>query len=64
MEGTVKNIFNKEDELYQQRIEICRKCPLIDVDMIFGEVCNSKKWYNPETGKVTTYKVPGSIHGC
>lgn len=39
-EGTFNNITNKKQELYRERIKICRSCKLIKIDEIFGEVCD------------------------
>ncbi len=41
-EGTFNNITNKKQDLYRERIKICRSCKLIKTDDIFGEVCNGK----------------------
>lgn len=41
-EGFYNNITNKQQDLYRERIKICRKCKLLKIDDIFGEVCNSK----------------------
>lgn len=40
-QGFYNNLLNKEDDLYQERIKICRSCNLIKVDKIFGEECSS-----------------------
>ena len=40
-QGFYNNLMNKEDELYQKRIAICRNCNLIRIDKIFGEECSS-----------------------
>lgn len=38
--GFYNNLLNKEDDLYQERIKICRSCELIRIDRIFGEECS------------------------
>lgn len=42
VEGTYNNLTNKKEDLYNQRIQICRGCKLLKKDNFFGEVCNSK----------------------
>ena len=61
--GTIKNILNKDDELYQQRISICRKCPLIKQDRIFGEICNPYVYMN-SAGEISKTPKSGFRHGC
>lgn len=63
-EGFYNNITNKKQDLYRERIKICRKCKLLKIDDIFGEVCNSKLWINPETDETSTVKKKGFINGC
>lgn len=63
-EGFYNNITNKQQDLYKERIKICRKCKLLKIDDIFGEVCNSKLWINPETDETSTVKKKGFINGC
>lgn len=64
IEGHLKELFNREEELYNERIEICKKCPLYKIDRIFGAICNGKLYINPETNKTSTYPRSGYIGGC
>ncbi len=64
IEGTLNNVFNKEEELFNNRIKICRCCKLHKIDNIFGEVCNPRLYINPETEEISSSKKPGYIHGC
>lgn len=41
--------------------EICRKCPICDVDKW---ICNAKLFLNPETNEVTNRPKKGFIKGC
>ena len=63
IEGTVNNILNKQEELFKERIEICRTCPLLLIGM-FGEECNPGLWMNPNTLEISTKAKEGFIHGC
>lgn len=63
-EGIYNNLTNKEEELYNQRIEICRKCKLITKDAIFGEKCNSNLYLNPITDNISLVPKEGFYRGC
>lgn len=62
--GTIKNLLNKDEELFLQRIAICKKCKLHKIDRIFGEVCNSTLYLNPTTNEMSPIPKPGFYHGC
>lgn len=62
--GTLYNLLNKEEELYQQRIEVCRHCKLYKIDKIFGEMCNPSLYLNPMTNELSPEPKPGFYHGC
>lgn len=62
--GTIKNLLNKDEALYLQRIAICHKCKLLKKDKIFGEVCNSQLYLNPKTNEVSKEPKPGFANGC
>jgi hypothetical protein len=64
IEGTYKNIMNRDEELYLQRIAICHKCKLLKKDKIFGEICNSTIYLNPTTNELSPIPKPGFQHGC
>lgn len=63
IEGTINNILNKRNELYNERIKICKECPLVMQGM-FGEECNPRLWLNPETNKISKKKIDGYVTGC
>jgi Fe-S-cluster containining protein len=63
IEGTVNNILNNKEQLYNFRISICRKCPLI-TSGLFGEECNAALYVNPQTNEVSKSYKPGFISGC
>ena len=51
------------EELSAKRIAICRNCPLYK-ESVLGEVCNSKKYLNPETGESSFFPKDGYVKGC
>lgn len=64
VEGWTKDIVKMEQELHDDRMKICRECPLFDTSSILGPVCSSKKCYDPETKEVFLYPKSGAICGC
>lgn len=53
-----------DEELYNERLEICRVCPL-GLETAKGLICNSKLYINKED-KTSVSKFPkiGYIRGC
>ena len=53
------------NDLYESRIEICKKCPLYKLDSKRGPVCNNALYINI-SDKKTTSILPkkGYIKGC
>ena len=64
IDGHLKELFNKEEDLSKQRVTICKSCPLYKIDSILGELCNSKLYLNPETNQTSTYPRKGYYNGC
>lgn len=54
----MQNIKNLSTE---QRIEICKKCPIYAPNR---GICNSKLWINPDTNETSTHAKAGFIKGC
>lgn len=64
LKGHVNEMLGLNTDLYQARIKICKTCPLYKIDLQLGEVCNSKLWYNVETGDITLQQKDGYVNGC
>lgn len=64
IDGHVKELLNQEQELYNKRIVICKKCKLHTVDRTFGDICDRHKWYNPNIGHLSLERIDGYINGC
>jgi hypothetical protein len=64
IEGHYKEITNKENELYEKRIKICKQCPLYSIKPGLGEVCDSKKCWNEKDNVVETYPSSKNTCGC
>ncbi len=63
VEGHYKELTNQENTLYEQRIKICKECPLYTESAI-GPICDSKKCWNSVTKEVTTFPKTDSTCGC
>jgi len=63
VEGTYNNVTNRNEALYNERIKICRACPLLKKDKIFGEMCDPSLYINPK-GKTSSKELPGYVRGC
>ena len=64
VEGSLNNLFKKEEELFKKRIQICRECPLILKDKMLGEVCNSSLYLNVKDNTVSRTEKDGYVNGC
>ena len=62
--GFFNSLTSREDELFKERIKICRSCPLFKKDSVFGEICNEKLYINPQTGETSTTKKISYVNGC
>jgi hypothetical protein len=51
IKGHINEITKQEQELSEQRMQICRQCPLYTETMA-GPICDSKKCLNAETNTV------------
>lgn len=64
VKGTINNVLNRNEDLYNERIKICKKCPLYKKDKILGEICNPALYINPINDKVSYVSQEGWIKGC
>ena len=64
IEGHLKELFNKEEDLSVKRMIICKSCPLYKIDPLLGEICNSKLYLNPDTNQTSNYPRQGYYNGC
>ena len=48
VEGFYNRIMNKELELLEYRLNICKNCKLYLEDDILGPICNRKLYFNPK----------------
>ena len=63
IKGHVNELFGKEQQLHDMRMEICKQCPLYKVGT-FGPICDSSKFLNPLTGVVNYSGGKGFFQGC
>lgn len=63
-EGFYNLLVNKEEELYESRIAICKECKLLEDDEIFGLMCSRNIYINPKTDEISDKPGVGFINGC
>lgn len=64
VEGHYNEFLNKENELYEKRIAICKNCPLYTVKEGLGPVCDGKKCWNETEKAIESYPSSNNICGC
>lgn len=62
--GFFNNLTNKEDELYKDRISVCKLCPLLKKDKVFGNICSDELYLNTNTGETSKEEKSGFRNGC
>lgn len=63
--GHYNELTGKEEDLYLERIEICKQCPLYKLDVFAGPICNNKKWMSlDDLHSVSDIPRPGYKKGC
>lgn len=63
IEGHVNEFLNKNQELSEARLTICRACPLHS-NKAYGETCNNDLFLNPNTNETSYYPKNGFYRGC
>jgi len=61
VEGYSNYILGKEEELYEKRIKICKKCPLYNSEK---DKCDSKKCWDTSKNELVDYPGNNIICGC
>ena len=64
IKGHYKELTNQENDLYEKRIAICRKCPLYTVSESLGEICDGKKCWNSKLNSIESFPSPETTCGC
>jgi hypothetical protein len=62
LQGHVNELFGRNEDISQKRLNICYACPLYSKRL--GGICNNRLWLNVITGDVSTYPKPGYKNGC
>lgn len=60
--GHVKEVLNVNEDLYLERIKICKTCPLYSDSL--GGMCNGSLWINPDTEEISDIPLFGWVKGC
>lgn len=64
LNGHTNEMLGLNKNMSEARIRVCKECKLYKKSVIFGEICNSKLWLNPDNGDISTEKKDGYINGC
>ena len=64
LDGHVNEALGTNQSMSEKRMTICKQCPLFKMKSVIGAVCDSKTWYNPETGEISNQRKIGFKHGC
>lgn len=52
------------EKFVEERLEICKKCPIMRLDPDFGMRCDSRKWLSPDGKQGSFFKHDGWHKGC
>lgn len=62
IEGHINEALNKNKEMSDRRMTICKACPLFKETTV-GPICNPALWINAE-GKTSDHELDGYVKGC
>ena len=48
LQGHINEVLNREEDLSQSRLEICKECPGLKNSVAFGPICDSSKYMSPD----------------
>ena len=48
LQGHINEVLNREEDLSQSRLEICKECPGLKNSVAFGPMCDSTKYMSPD----------------
>lgn len=63
LKAHLKELLNQEVLLHEQRMKICKACPLYDIGS-FGPICNPALYLNPTTNEFNHIGGSGFTKGC
>lgn len=64
VEGWKNDFLDREQELGEKRLKICKECLLYTDDGTFGPKCDSSKYYNTITGELVDGPGENVVRGC
>ena len=62
VKGHVNELLGLNTDLSQQRMKICKECPIYSPKL--GGICNNNLYLDPSTGNVSITLKNGYIRGC
>ena len=63
LNGHMKELFGRNDDLAESRLEICQECPIYKEHSTLGPICDNKKYINNKD-EVSNVMKPGFVRGC
>lgn len=63
VKGHINELLNKQQDLYEQRMKICKECPLITKTTV-GPICDTRKCIDGNETYNRKNKSPNAICGC
>ena len=62
--GHALELIGANKNFAEERLKICRACPIYTNNRLLGEVCNSKLYLNPKTDEISFTPKEGYVKGC
>ena len=64
LQGHINEVLNREEDLSQSRLEICKQCPIYKESKAFGPICDSTKYISPDGQDWDNKYHEGWTRGC
>lgn len=62
--GHVNELLGLNKDISEERIKICKQCPLMYYSSTLGWICNRNLYVNPDTNDVSLTKKDNYYRGC
>lgn len=64
LQGHINEVLNREEDLSQSRLDICKQCPILKESAAFGSICDSTKYISPDGQDWDIKYHEGWTRGC
>ena len=62
--NNIIEVKNVNGDYAEERMDICKQCPLYILQELVGPICNSKLYLNTKTNKLSDLPREGYKNGC